>query len=122
MSNTNVVALRDAVLMMLGGMMMWSFFWSVHKSEPRKRRSKGWHLITVPSWLSLICGHPLPDRKLEVALMVGQIGSLLFGFLWLPMTWLKLDHSQRVFIWSCVGTATFVTSFAVRITVMLINR
>lgn len=122
MCNVNANVLRETTLAMLGGIVMWSFFWSVHKFEPEKRRLKDWYPLTVPSWLSLACGHPLPNSKLELALMVGQVGSLLFGLLWLPMIWLGLDHSQRVFIWSCVGTATFVISFAIRLAVMLINR
>lgn len=56
--------------------------------------------MTVPPWLAIICGRPLPDNRLELVHVLGQIGGLLLGTIWLPMYWFGLDHSRRITIYA----------------------
>lgn len=118
----NADLLRETVLAMLGGILMWAACRSGHRVTYGKGRAASYCLVTVPSWLSIVCGRPLPDNKLEIGYMLGQIGGLFLSIFWLPMAWLGLDHSQRLIIYSSMYVGTVVISFAVQVTSRLVIR
>lgn len=114
--------LKEAVLAFVGGAITWAFFWTTQRFGEEESQTTKWYLFTAPSWLSLVCGRPLTNNKLELALSLGQLGGVLLGLLWLPAFWFGLDHSQRIFVWSCTGVGTVVVSFVVRLVIIFANR
>ena len=99
---------REALGTLAIGFFLWEYFRYTHRLTSQNNRS-GYYFLTVPFWLTTICGHPLPNSKLELSHALGQIGGLLLGVVWLPMYWLGLERSQRfnVFAVCTVGVLMF---------------
>jgi hypothetical protein len=115
-----ITLLGETVLAMLGAAMPWEMCRLGHRAA-ESDQSEHYCLITVPSWLSTICGRPLSDNRLEIGYMLCQIGSLVMGISWLPMAWLGLDHSHRLVIYSGICVGTVIVSVAARLIARLIR-
>lgn len=106
--------------MIMGSAGMWFFFHMLHDKGMNGTMKR--HVIRVPRWLGLLCGRPLPDNKVELAAMLGQLGTFLAFLLWGLGLLLNLD------IWSlvtlCAGTlgASVIVCFATRVTISVIKR
>lgn len=104
------------------GILLWSLFRRIQEFASKKGKSGGYYFLTVPPWLSFICGRPLSENRLELGLTLGQIGVILVSISWLPMAYLGLSHTQRVVIYSIGYLSTVIVSVVIRVIVMLVNR
>lgn len=103
-------------LMPLCGVILWTFFRKLHRG-----RGVETYAIRVPPWLSLLCGRPLANNRVDLPSMLGQLGSFLLCLVWIPVI-LGVDAQLLVWIYSSVFMATILTAFTARIVTMAINR
>ena len=102
-----------------------AFWWALcrfsHKYALQSNRAR-YYFITAPSWLITICGHPLPDNRLELGLMLGQIGSLLLSIAGWPMLCLRLNRSARTAVYLIIAIGMQAIPILVYVTVALTKR
>jgi hypothetical protein len=56
------------------------------------------YVIAVPTWLSFLCGYPLPNNQVELSRMCSQIGALLLGLVWIPLKIAMVGQNLRLLI------------------------
>ena len=95
----NTTIIRETIGGLSIGAFWWLIYWRAH-SRALKINAPGFYYMKAPSWLTLMCGRPLPSGKLELVNTLAQIGGLALSVIWLPMYWFGLSHSQRVMIYS----------------------
>lgn len=83
----------------MGGAIIWGLARSRYGYALPQGRQAGYRFITVPDWLSAVCGRPAPENELEISLMIGQIGGLLLSILWLPLALLGVQHDTWVLVY-----------------------
>jgi hypothetical protein len=118
----NTPLLREAAITMIAGIWLWILFRSLYGFALHKGRAEGYYFITVYSWLSVICGRPLPENKVEVSLMIGQIGSLLLSIIWVPMFWFGISHSQRITLYTGLLLSTLALPIAIQVIRKFVHR
>jgi hypothetical protein len=118
----NTAVCRETIGATVTGVLLWAAFRQSQEFAPKKGESAGCYFLTAPSWLSFICGRPLPENRLELGLTLGQIGAVLMSISWLPMAWLGLSHAQRVVIYSTGCLSTVIVFVIMRVAVMLVSR
>ncbi len=101
---------------------VWGGFWLAHQYAAQREPKSGYYLLTAPGWLSFFCGRPLPDHKLDLSSLIGQLGALLAYVLRLLALWIGLDFSHRARIQVGAVAATLVVAIAVQGVVALVAR
>ena len=114
-------AIREALSATAVGATWWALYRLSHKHASQRNLAR-YYFITAPSWLTTICGRPLPDDRLELGAMLGQIGSLLLSIAGWPMLCLRLNHSKQVAVYLIIGIGMQAIPILVSITVALIRR
>jgi hypothetical protein len=117
----NISVIRETLGALAIGIFWWGYFRYRHGVACPNSRG-GYYFTTVPSWLATICGRPLPDNRLELFHMLGQIGGLLLSIIWLPMYWFGLDHSQRITAYAVCTICVLAIPIAAYIVVALRRR
>ena len=117
--NTDVV--RETLGALASGAFWWGYFRYGHGFALQNNKA-GYYFMTVPSWLTTLCGRPLSDNRLELVHMLGQIGGLLLSIIWLPMYWFGLSHSRRITIYAVCTIGALVIPMIAYVIVVLHKR
>jgi len=101
---------------------VWEMFRFTHQYAAKRGPKSGYYLLTAPGWLSFFCGRPLPDHRLDLSGLIGQMGALLAYVLRLLALRIGLDFSHRARIQVGAIAATFVVVIVVQGMVALVAR
>jgi hypothetical protein len=117
--NTDII--RETLGALLSSALWWSYFRYGHGSALQHNRA-GYCFITAPSWLSVICGRPLPDNQVELVHALGQVCGLLLSVIWLLMYWSSLDRSRRLAIYTICAIGMLIIPMATYLAIMYYKR
>lgn len=115
---SSMTLLRMA-LMPLTSAVFWTFFFVQHKDGGDATERL---LIRVPPWLSFLCGRPLPDHRVDLSSMLGQLGSLVSSLLWVPGIIFGVEIQWLVRIFVALLWMTVVVAFAARLAAIALAR
>jgi hypothetical protein len=106
--------------LILGSVLFWTSMRSLQShAETRLRNSR---IIAVPSWLSFLCGRPLPDNKVYLPAMLLQLGSLVAGLVWFPVVFLGLSEQMLMYLGGGMFAISLVAFAVAQVESVLANR
>jgi len=107
-------AWREVAAWVFASLVLWLGAYNGQRSIGAVQRASWPSLfITVPGWISALCGRPQPGNRVELGRMVGQLGAWVLSILWIPLKLAQVEYSTRMQILAIGFIINLVVSFII---------
>ncbi len=126
MANALLVRLGKTIVLVGFGILSWFYFRGGQANRVRTANRDGLfeqaHVVRVPSWLSRLCGSPLPDNQLELVFTICQMGILIWGLVGGLALLLARNSQQMIQVLATIGMALLAVTLIVQVGASLLKK